>query len=143
VAAELNPIGSEIVKDGMIFRITGHGTNHRGEAAERVEFVGVAQRPGKAAKVREPKVSLRPPVNLASAKQSRNVGSVLKPQKRQSRKTSRYPTRQEIVPRQAQQGPPIAGVLVVLGIIVAILAWSAQKPTPVYLGPPVPITHRR
>jgi len=142
--SELSPIGSTITQDGMIFRVTGHGTNHAGQPAEVIEFVGIAKQPGKVAKVRRPKKSVCPQVNLTGATVPPTVGSVLAPKtssKPERRKMPRYSKKSEIVPKP-QEGPPIAGILLVVGIIVAVLAWSSI-PDPTYHGPPVQINHRR
>jgi len=135
MAGELNPIGSEITKDGMVFRVTGHSVNHKGDPAEQVQFVGIV--PGKTAKARQPKISTKKPVNLTGAS-VRPAGSVLRPKRAKRYKQVQLPPRPPVT-----QGSPLGAIFVVVGIILALLAWSAAKPAPSYVGPPIHINHGR
>ena len=115
---DLTPIGETIIRDGMIFRVTGHGCNHIGQPAEIIEFAGIAETTKKG---KVPKISTKKPVNLTGATASKSVGERLTPRRPARHKV---PRKSEIVPRRVDHGPPLAGILIVVAFIIAILAMS-------------------
>jgi hypothetical protein len=139
---DLSPIGTEITKDGMTFRVTGHGLNHLGQPAEIVTFVGIAAIPARQAKAKQPKMSVKPPVNLSAAVQGPPLRSVFAPPKRPAAKRAQRPAREPSVRPTQQSGPPMLGIALLVVIVIGILALSAV-PDRSYKGPSVPTTTHR
>lgn len=146
---ELNPIGTVIEKDGMVFTVTGHGINHVGKPSEIVSFTGVAQTT-KVRKPRQQKVSARPQTNLTGAVTSSSlkenlaakcsVASKKAPPERFHRKPDFLPMKQE----KTENTAPYA-FLVVLGIaiVIFIMASTSKSSSSSYYGPPINVTHKR
>ena len=141
--AELHPVGSEFVADGMRLKCIGHGKDRYGRPCEIPKFLGLVE---KASKGRKPQVSIGPQLKLSGAKSSPTVGPARAPKRKAARRPSySYHRRGH---RSSQPAPPpepdasgVVWLIAIVAIIIAFIVVSDWTRRPTFNRPPQAVQH--
>jgi hypothetical protein len=126
---DLYPIGSTFDKLGLRWEVVGHKMQN-GKLVEDLRMIGPSPKGGSKARVDQSHTS-------GGVSQASTITEKALPGRRRTG-TTRKSYGRPIVARRAGSGPPVAGIVLVVAVILACLALAGLSGQPSYVGPALP-----